>query len=126
MYAVVRIGGRQYPAEIGKTLVVEKLPYDEGEEIVFDEVLYLNDESTITVGAPTISGASVTAEVVDQFKGKKIIVYKYKPKNRYRRKQGHRQQYTRLLVKDISTGKSQAATKVNEESEEAETAEAEA
>ncbi len=104
MYAIVRIGGRQYQAEVGKTLVVEKLPYAVGEKIELNEVLFVSDEGRITVGQPLVEGASVKAEVVDQFKGKKIIVFKYKPKKRYRRKQGHRQQYTRLLVREIVTG----------------------
>lgn len=104
MYAIVRIGGRQYQAEVGKTLVVEKLPNPVGDEVQFDEVLFLNEDGKITVGQPLVSGASVKAEVVQQFRGKKIIVFKYKPKERYRRKQGHRQSYTRLLVSSITTG----------------------
>lgn len=103
MFAIVRIGGRQYPVEVGKTIVVEKLPNEIGEEISLDEVLYLSDNKP-AVGTPVVKGATITAEVVDQFKGKKIVVFKYKPKIRYRRKQGHRQSYTRLLVKDISAG----------------------
>ncbi len=111
MYAVVRIGGRQYQAEVGKTLVVEKLPYAVGEEVEFNEVLFINDEGRIAVGRPLVEGASVKAEVVDQFKGKKIIVFKYKPKKRYRRKQGHRQQYTRLMVREIVTGAEKKRTR---------------
>ncbi len=111
MYAVVRIGGRQYQAEVGKTLVVEKLPYAVGEEVEFNEVLFINDEGRIAVGQPLVEGASVKAEVVDQFKGKKIIVFKYKPKKRYRRKQGHRQQYTRLMVREIVTGAEKKRTR---------------
>jgi large subunit ribosomal protein L21 len=103
MYAIVRIGGRQYQAEVGKTLVVEKLPNAVGDEVQFDEVLFLNEDGNITVGQPLVSGASVKAEVVQQFRGKKIVVFKYKPKERYRRKQGHRQSYTRLLVSSIIT-----------------------
>lgn len=104
MYAIVRIGGRQYQAEVGKTLVVEKLPNAVGDEVQFDEVLFLNEDGNITVGQPLVSGASVKAEVVQQFRGRKIVVFKYKPKERYRRKQGHRQSYTRLLVSSITTG----------------------
>ncbi len=111
MYAIVRIGGRQYQAEVGKTLVVEKLPYAVGEEVEFNEVLFINDEGRIAVGQPLVEGASVKAEVVDQFKGKKIIVFKYKPKKRYRRKQGHRQQYTRLMVREIVTGAEKKRTR---------------
>lgn len=111
MYAIVRIGGRQYQAEVGKAIVVEKLPYAVGEEVEFNEVLFINDEGRIVVGQPLVEGASVKAEVVDQFKGKKIIVFKYKPKKRYRRKQGHRQQYTRLMVREIVTGAEKKRTR---------------
>ncbi len=102
MYAIVRIGGKQYQAEIGKTIVVEKLPYSVGEKVEFNEVLLISDGPQTKVGQPLVEGASVKAQVVEQFKGKKIIVFKYKPKIRYRRKQGHRQQYTRLLVENIN------------------------
>lgn len=104
MYAVVRIGGRQYPVEIGQTVVVEKLPYEVGDTVEIDEVLLVSNDDDITVGQPVIDGASVKAEVVEQFKGKKIVVFKYKPKVRYRRKQGHRQYYTRLRIDDIIPG----------------------
>lgn len=103
MYAIVRVGGRQYPAEVGKTIVVEKLPNDVGDEIELSEVLFIGGDEP-SVGAPLVDGALVKATVVEQFKGKKIIVFKYKPKARYRRKQGHRQHYTRLRIEDIVTG----------------------
>nr|MBN1229708.1 50S ribosomal protein L21 [Anaerolineae bacterium] len=102
MYAVVRIGGRQYPVEPGKFIVVEKLPYDVGEQITFDDVLFVNKDGEILVGQPTVSGAAVTAEVTRQYRGKKVVVFKYKPKVRYRRKQGHRQRLTQLKIHDIS------------------------
>ena len=104
MYAGVRVGSRQYPAEVGKTIVVEKLPHEVGEEVELNEVLFVGGDDGAQVGAPLVDGASVKATVVEQFKGKKIIVFKYKPKKRYRRKQGHRQQYTRLRIDDIITG----------------------
>jgi large subunit ribosomal protein L21 len=104
MYAIVRIGGRQYHAEVGQTIVTEKLPYEVGEALDFDDVLLVKEENGIQVGQPTVSGAVVKAKVVEQFKGKKIIVFKYKSKNRYRRKQGHRQRYTRLMVNEIIPG----------------------
>jgi large subunit ribosomal protein L21 len=103
MYAIVRIGGRQYPVEVGETVVVEKLPYEVGESVEFDEILYVGGDEPV-IGQPLVDGASVKAEVVEQFKGKKIVVFKYKPKVRYRRKYGHRQHYTRLRVDDITTG----------------------
>jgi large subunit ribosomal protein L21 len=103
MYAIVRIGGRQYQAEVGKTIVVEKLPHEVGEKVEFDEVLLLSDGDDTRIGQPLVEGAAVAAEIVEQFKGKKIVVFKYKPRTGYRRKQGHRQYYTRLLVNDIKT-----------------------
>lgn len=103
MYAIVRVGGRQYPAEVGKTIVVEKLPNQVGDEIELNEVLFVGGDEP-SVGLPLVDGALVKATVVEQFKGKKIIVFKYKPKARYRRKQGHRQHYTRLRIEDIITG----------------------
>jgi large subunit ribosomal protein L21 len=102
MYAIVRVGGRQYQAEVGKTIVTEKLPYEVGETITLDDVLLIADGDDTSIGMPTVEGASIEAEVVDQFKGKKIRIFKYKPKKRYRRRQGHRQQYTRLQINDIS------------------------
>ncbi len=103
MYAIVRIGGRQYQAEVGKTIVVEKLPYEVGEKVELGEVLLLSDGDDTQIGQPLVEGAAVTVEIVEQFKGKKIVVFKYKPRTGYRRKQGHRQRYTRLLVSDIKT-----------------------
>jgi large subunit ribosomal protein L21 len=111
MYAIVRVGGKQYRAETGKTIVTEKLPYDVGDEIDLDEVLLIGDGDSSVVGQPVVEGASVKAEIAEQFRGKKIIVFKYKSGNRYRRKQGHRQYYTRLLVKDVVSGKAEAKQK---------------
>lgn len=104
MYAIVRIGGKQYHAEPGQTIVTEKLPYNVGEDVEFEEVLLISGDGDVMIGQPLVEGACVRAEVVEQFKGKKIVVFKYKPKIRYRRKQGHRQQYTRLLISQIVTG----------------------
>jgi large subunit ribosomal protein L21 len=112
MYAIVRVGGKQYRAETGKTFVTEKLPYEVGEEIDLDEVLLIGDGENSVVGQPVVEGATVKAEIAEQFKGKKIIVFKYKPKNRYRVKQGHRQHYTRLLVKDVISGQAEAEQEV--------------
>jgi large subunit ribosomal protein L21 len=108
MYAIVRVGGKQYHAEPGKTIVTEKLPYEVGTEIDLDDVLLISDGDNSAVGQPVVKGAHVKVEVTEQFKGKKIIVFKYKPKTRYRVKQGHRQNYTRLLVKDVVSGKAKA------------------
>ncbi len=111
MYAIVRIGGKQYHAEIGNTIVVEKLPYEVGQTLDFDQVLLVSDGENTRIGQPFIEGAIVNAEVVEQFLGKKIVVFKYKPKVRYRRKQGHRQNYTRLLVHSIGDEGSAPAAK---------------
>lgn len=105
MYAIVRIGGRQYPVEAGKTILVEKLPYEAGETLELDDVLLIGEGDKTYVGKPAVAGAIVQAEVVGQTKGKKVVVFKYKPKVRYRRKQGHRQNYTRLLIQNIVVGK---------------------
>jgi large subunit ribosomal protein L21 len=109
MYAIVRIGGKQYHAEVGNTIVVEKLPYEVGQQLDLDQVLLVSDGEYTTIGQPLVEGAIVGAEVIEQFKGKKIVVFKYKPKIRYRRKQGHRQNYTRLLVHRIGDVSSQPA-----------------
>ena len=104
MYAIVASGGRQYRVEPGQRLDVEKLPAEAGSEITLDQVLLIGDGDTITVGQPTVSGARVLADVVGEVKGRKIIVFKYKNKVRYRRKTGHRQRYLRLQIKEIQHG----------------------
>jgi large subunit ribosomal protein L21 len=102
MYAIVRTGGRQFSAVVGATIDVEKLPFEEGESVELDEVLLIaREDGDPTVGQPLIDGAKVKATVVRQFRGPKILVWKYKPKKRYRRRQGHRQSYTRLKIESI-------------------------
>jgi large subunit ribosomal protein L21 len=101
MYAVIKTGGKQLRVEEGQTIFVEKIDANEGDVVVFDEVLLVGGEET-KVGAPFINGATVTAKVEKQGKSKKIIVFKYKPKKNYRKKQGHRQPYTRLVVEKIN------------------------
>ena len=101
MYAVVRSGGKQYRAEVGATIDVDRLPQEVGESIALDDVLLVANDEEVQIGAPTVEGASVTATVVEQFRGKKIIVYKYRQRTNYRRKQGHRQYYTRLRIDEI-------------------------
>lgn len=104
MYAIVECGGRQYRAEAGHSFSVEKLPYEVGEQIELENVLLLSDGENVSIGTPTVSGASVKATIVDQYRGKKIFVWKYRPKKRYRRRQGHRQQYTRLRIDEVVAG----------------------
>ncbi|MFZ3069883.1 MAG: 50S ribosomal protein L21 [Anaerolineaceae bacterium] len=100
-YAIVEAGGKQYRAEEGKTLTVDLLPAKIGDEVTLDSVLLIVDGDHIEVGSPNVKGASLKTKVVDQIKGEKILVFKYKPKIHYRRHTGHRQQYTRLLVDSI-------------------------
>ena len=102
MYAIVESGGRQYRAEVGHTFSVEKLPYEVGEQIEMDNVLLVAENGDINIGRPYLEGASVKATIVEQYKGKKIFVWKYRPRKRYRRRQGHRQQYTRLRIDEIN------------------------
>jgi large subunit ribosomal protein L21 len=101
MYAIIKTGGKQYRVEEGETVDVEKLDVKPGDEIEFDEVKAASTEDGLKVGQPTLEDVKVTGEVVKQDKGEKIIVFKYKPKNNYRKKQGHRQPYTRVKIKNI-------------------------
>lgn len=101
MYAVIKTGGKQLRVEEGQSILIEKLDANVGDVVVFDEVLLLGGEST-KVGTPLVDGASVTAKVTEQGKGKKIIVFKYKPKKNYRKKQGHRQPFTRVVIEKIN------------------------
>ena len=102
MYAIVKTGGKQYKVAQGEVLFVEKLEANEGDVVTLDQVLAVAGENGLTVGAPVVEGATVTAKVVAQGKAKKVIVYKYKAKKDYRRKQGHRQPYTKLVIESIN------------------------
>ena len=102
MHAIIETGGKQYKVAEGDTLFIEKLPVEAGETVTFDKVLAVLDGDKATFGAPVVDGAKVTASVVKNGKGKKIIVFKYKPKKGYRRKQGHRQPYTKVTIGKIS------------------------
>ena len=102
MYAIVESGGKQYKAVPGTTIEVDRLQVEEGSQLDLDQVLLVSDGEDVKVGTPTIAGATVKTTVVEHFKGRKIIVFKYKTRERYRRKQGHRQQYTRLQIDEIS------------------------
>jgi large subunit ribosomal protein L21 len=103
MYAVIRTGGKQYTVRAGETLDVERLDGEAGDSVELTDVLLVSDGDAVTVGEPTISGAKVVADIVEHGKGKKVVVFKYKPKIRYRKRTGHRQQFTRLSVKEIVT-----------------------
>lgn len=101
MYAVVETGGKQYKVKSGDTLRVEKLEGDVGSEITLDKVLLAGEGDDVKTGAPYVSGASVTAKIVEQHRTRKIIVFKYKRRKGYRVKRGHRQHYTALRIGDI-------------------------
>ena len=102
MHAIIETGGKQYKVTEGDTLVIETLASEAGENVTFDKVLAVIDGDKITVGTPVVEGAKVDASVVKNGKGKKVIVFKYKPKKGYRRKQGHRQPYTKVTIGKIS------------------------
>lgn len=101
MYAIIKTGGKQYCVEEGQIIKVEKLPIDKEGTVEFTEVLSVIDDDVVKFGRPYVEGVRVTGKVLEQGKGKKIIVFKYKPKKRYRRKNGHRQPYTKVLVEKI-------------------------
>jgi large subunit ribosomal protein L21 len=102
MYAIVKTGGKQYKVAEGDVLFIEKLEADAGAEVTFDEVLFVSKEGGVVVGSPVVAGATVTAKVLKNGKAKKIIVFKYKSKKNYRRKQGHRQPYTQVQIEKIN------------------------
>ncbi len=97
MYAVVEIGGRQYRVSPGDEIYVEKLEAEAGSELKLPALL-VSDDNGVTIGKPHVSGREIAAQVVGDEKGDKLVVFKYKPKKRYRRKTGHRQTYTRLKI----------------------------
>ena len=98
MYAIIETGGKQYKVAEGDTLFIEKLSAEAGEAVVFDKVLAILDGDKATFGAPVVEGAKVNASVVKNGKGKKIMIFKYNPKKGYRRRQGHRQPYTKVTI----------------------------
>lgn len=104
MYAIIRTGGKQFRAEPGKTIKVPSLTADVGETVTFDDVLITHTDDGVKVGQPTVKGASVTGEVMEHGKGEKIVVFKWKRRKNYRRKQGHRQKYTAIRIGDINAG----------------------
>ena len=101
IYAVIETGGKQYRVSPGQTIDVERLVVAEGKTVDLDRVLLIGDGKKVTVGTPTVDGAKVVATSQGEGKGDKVIVFKYKPKVRYRKKTGHRQLYTRLVIDEI-------------------------
>ena len=102
MYAIIKTGGKQYKVSEGDLVRVEKLAYEVGETVDFDQVLLVSNDGELKVGSPLVEGAKVSATVEDQNKDKIIVVYKYKPKKQYRKKHGHRQPYTLVKINSIS------------------------
>lgn len=105
IYALIETGGKQYKVVPGQVIQVERLPVEQGSQVELDKVLLVADEDKILVGNPLVKGAKVVAEALGEEKGEKLIVFRYKPKVRYRRKKGHRQLYTKLSIKQILLGK---------------------
>src|SRR3954449_10794156 len=101
-YAIIETGGKQYRVAVGDRLAIEKLPSDAGSDFIFDRVLMLGGDGSSRVGTPVIAGASVSATIEEQYRGPKIVVFKYKPKKRYRRRTGHRQALTRVAITAIN------------------------
>ncbi len=102
MYAVIETGGKQHKVTEGEVLKIEKLNAEVGAEVTFDKVMMVKNDDQVTVGQPYVENASVTAEVLEQGKDKKIIVFKYKRKKNYQRMKGHRQLYTAVRIKAIA------------------------
>ncbi len=100
-YAIVQTGGKQYRVAAGDTIRVESIPGDIGDTVELTDVRMVSSDGDVTLGTPTVESARVVTEISESGKGKKIVVFKYKPKVRYRRKKGHRQRYTDLTVTDI-------------------------
>ena len=101
MYAIIETGGKQYKIQEGDTVFVEKINTEEGEKVELSKVLLISKEDGLVVGKPYIEGAKIEATVLEQGKMRKIIVFKYKSKKNYKRKQGHRQPYTKLKIEKI-------------------------
>ena len=102
MYAIIATGGKQYKVSEGDVIRVEKLGVNAGDTVTFDQVLFVNDGNNAKVGEPTVAGATVTASVVSEGKSKKVIVYKYKRKTGYHKKNGHRQLFTQVKIEKIN------------------------
>ena len=102
MYAVIKTGGKQYQVKVGDVVFIEKIEGEDGATVTFDEVLAIGGDDKFAAGTPTVAGASVSAKILGQTKGKKIIIFKMKPKKGYRNKNGHRQPYTKVEITSIN------------------------
>jgi large subunit ribosomal protein L21 len=117
MYAVVNSGGKQYKVREGEILRVEKLPGEVGSPVTFDRILMVANEEKVNIGQPVLEGVAVKGHIVEQGKAKKILVFKYKRRKRYRRKKGHRQDFTAVRIDTIETKGSQGREQSNTEAE---------
>ena len=115
MYAIIETCGKQYKVSEGDVVFFEKLEAEEGKKVKFDKVILVSDEGKVEVGTPYVKGAKVEGKVIAHGKAKKIIVFKYKAKKNYRRKQGHRQPYTKVEITSIKTAAKKAETKTASE-----------
>ena len=104
MYAVIRTGGKQYRVEEGDVVKIEKIDGERGSELTFDDVLLVGNDDETHVGTPTVAGASVNGTIIEQDRDKKIVVFKFRRRKNYIRKQGHRQSYTRVRINGIAAG----------------------
>ena len=126
MYAVIETGGKQYRVELGSEFAVERLEGTAGDTIKFDRVLLVADGDKASIGTPVVDDALVTADLVRQDRGEKVIVFKYRPKARHRAKNGHRQEQTIVRIADITIGSRSAASEAEVEHKEASKAKAKA
>lgn len=102
MYAIIKTGGKQYRVNEGDVISVEKLGVASGETVVFDEVLAVSKDGELQIGAPVVSGAKVEGTVIQEGKEKKVVIFKYKAKKDFRKKQGHRQPFTKVMIDKIN------------------------
>lgn len=102
MYAIIETGGKQYRVQEGDTLFIEKLDVNAGDSIAFDKVLAVSKDGSLSFGSPVVAGATVKATVVENGKAKKVVIFKYKRKKDFRKKQGHRQPFTKVKIESIS------------------------
>ena len=102
MYAIIETGGKQYRVQEGDVVFIEKLAVDEGGAVTFDKVLAVSKEGSLNFGSPMVNGATVSAKVIGHGKDKKVMIFKYKPKKGYRKRQGHRQPHTKVQIEKIN------------------------
>ena len=125
MYAIIETGGKQYRVQNGDKIAVEKLGIEDGQKVIFDRVLVVGDGDDVKVGAPYVDGVTVEGNVIETGKGKKVVIFKYKAKKDYRKKQGHRQPYTMVKIESLggkaAPKKTAPAKEVKAEAEEVKT-----